>query len=312
MSVIGDRQSANRELVVLGTASATPTRERNHNGYLLRWDGYGFLFDPGEGSQRQMIRAGVSGHDIDRICISHFHGDHTFGLPGIVAKLAAEQVTHPVVAHYPASGTAYFDRLRHAAAFDNRIDLREHPVTADGTLDETPVGTLSAAALSHTVDAYGYRLVEPDGRRMLPDRLAALGVAGPAIADLQHGIPVVANGRTVTPAEVSEPRRGQVFAFIMDTRRCANLYVLADRADMLVIESTYLSSDAGLAEAWGHLTAADAARVARRSGVRTLVLTHFSQRYPDARAFGDEASGHFDGDIVVAADLTRVPLPKRA
>ena len=98
----------------------------------------------------------------------------------------------------------------------------------------------------------------------------------------------------------------------MDTRLCDSVYALAEGVDMLVIESTYLDEEAVKAREFGHLTAAQAAHVARRCGVRTLVLTHFSQRYPDASVFGDEAAAHFDGEIVVAADLMRIPLPKRA
>jgi ribonuclease Z len=302
---------SNRELIVLGTASATPTRERNQNGYLLRWDGEGFLFDPGEGTQRQMIRAKLSGADINRICITHFHGDHCFGLPGIVAKLSGERVAHPVIAHYPASGAVYFQRMRHAAAFDNRADIREQPVST-GLIATTPVGDLYAARLSHGIDAYGYRLVEPDGRRMVPQRLAALGVAGPDIALLQRDGVLDVGGRRVALDEVSEARPGQRFAFVMDTRLCDTVYALAEGVDMLVIESTYLDADVVKAREFGHLTAGQAADVARRCGVRTLVLTHFSQRYPDASVFGDEAAAHFGGEIVVAADLMRIPLPKRS
>jgi ribonuclease Z len=111
--------------------------------------------------------------------------------------------------------------------------------------------------------------------------------------------------------EVSEPRRGQRFAFVMDTRLCDAVYALADGADLLVIESTFLDADANLAEAYGHLTAAQAARVAARCGVRRLVLTHFSQRYDDPTAFAAEAARHFGGDVVVAEDLMRVAVPPR-
>lgn len=93
-----------RELVILGTASQVPTRTRNHNGYLLRWDGEGLLFDPGEGTQRQMLHAGVSATQITRICLTHVHGDHCFGLPGVLSRMALDGVPHPVHLHYPASG----------------------------------------------------------------------------------------------------------------------------------------------------------------------------------------------------------------
>ena len=117
-----------RELVVLGTASQTPTRYRNHNGYFLRWDGDGILFDPGEGTQRQLLLAGVSPWTFGRICITHLHGDHCLGLPGVVQRLSLDRVTHPVEVLYPSIGQVYIDRLLHAAVFDEHADLRQRPV----------------------------------------------------------------------------------------------------------------------------------------------------------------------------------------
>ncbi|WP_073420736.1 ribonuclease Z [Geodermatophilus nigrescens] len=303
---------AARELVVLGTASQAPTRTRNHNGYLLRWDGRGFLFDPGEGTQRQMLLAGVPSSAVHRILVSHFHGDHCLGLPGVVQRMSLDGVAHPVTAHYPASGQQWFDRLRHASVFADRAEIREEPVHDDGVLAEDPAGTLEARRLEHPVPSVGYRLVEPDGRRMVPDRLAAAGVAGPDVGRLQREGALRVGGRTVRLEDVSEPRRGQVFAFVMDTRMCLNVAALAEGADLLVIESTFLAEDEALARQYGHLTARQAARVAADAGVRRLVLSHFSQRYPDPRAFEEEARAEFDGDLVVAEDLQRVAVPARA
>jgi hypothetical protein len=173
-----------RELVVLGTASQVPTRHRNHNGYLLRWDGEGILFDPGEGTQRQMLRAGVAAHDLNRICVTHFHGDHSLGLAGIIQRINLDKVPHQVTAHYPRSGQRFFDRLRYATAYRETVPLTEAPVDSEGDLAVTPAYTLEARELSHAVETYGYRIVEPDGRRMLPERLAALGELAEARPDL--------------------------------------------------------------------------------------------------------------------------------
>jgi ribonuclease Z len=298
-----------RELVVLGTASQVPTRHRNHNGYLLRWDGEGILFDPGEGTQRQMLRAGVAAHDLNRICVTHFHGDHSLGLAGVIQRVNLDQVPHEVTAHYPRSGKRFFDRLRYATAYRETVPLSEVPADGDGgVLATTPGFTLEARRLSHPVESYGYRLTEPDGRRMLPARLAAHGVKGPDVGRLQRD-GVLAGVRL---EDVSEVRRGQRFAFVMDTRLCDGVHELADGCDMLVIESTFLDEDSGLAAEHGHLTAGQAARVARDAGVRHLVLTHFSQRYSEPEEFARQArAAGFDGDLTVAADLLRVPLPKR-
>lgn len=297
-----------RELVVLGTASQVPTRHRNHNGYLLRWDGEGILFDPGEGTQRQMLRAGVAAHDLNRICVTHFHGDHSLGLAGVIQRINLDRVPHPVTAHYPGSGQRFFDRLRYATAYRETVGITEAPVGADGPLARTAGYTLEARRLSHPVESYGYRLVEPDGRRMLPDRLAAHGIEGPDVGRLQRegtldGVPLEA---------VSEVRRGQRFAFVMDTRLCPGVYALAEGCDLLVIESTFLDEDEELAVEHGHLTAGQAARVARDAGVRHLVLTHFSQRYGDPEEFERQArAAGYRGELTVARDLLRVPLPKR-
>jgi ribonuclease Z len=250
---------SDRELAVLGTASQAPTRMRNHNGYFLRWDGEGLLFDPGEGTQRQMLFAGVTASQITRICIR-------------------------------GAGPVFVD----AGAF-----------------------RLEARALSHSVPTVGYRLAEPDGRRMLPGKLAALGIAGPDIGRLQRSGRLEAGGRVVTIEQVSEPRPGQRFAFIMDTRLCDAAFELADQADMLVCESTFANAEAALARDYGHLTAGQAGQIAARAGVRLLVLTHFSQRYESGSGSGGderlagEAAEVFGGEVVVARDLIRVPVPPR-
>lgn len=300
-----------RELVVLGTASQVPTRTRNQNGYLLRWDDEGLLFDPGEGTQRQMLQAGVAATDLTRICLTHFHGDHCLGLPGVIQRLSLDRVAHPVTAHFPAVGIEFFRRLRHACSFYETAEVREEPIRYDGQTVDTAAGPLQARRMRHPIEAYGYRLVEPDGRRMLPDRLAAHGIVGPAVGELLRAGHLDLDGRRVTVDEVSEPRRGQRFAFVMDTALCDNVYALAEGADLLVIESTFLDQDLDLAEHYGHLTAGQAARVAAESDVRTLVLTHFSQRYREPERFVAEARRHFAGDLVVAEDLVRVRMPAR-
>ena len=153
---------ANRELVVLGTASQAPTRRRNHNGYFLRWENEGLLFDPGEGTQRQMLFAGVTASQVTRICITHFHGDHCLGLPGVLARMSLDRVPHPVEVCYPAGSRDVFRRLRHASLFRDILDLRERRIRGAGPVyvdAESPVhpGTvpfrLEARALFNEANA---------------------------------------------------------------------------------------------------------------------------------------------------------------
>lgn len=295
--------------MVLGTASQVPTRHRNHNGYLLLWDGEGLLFDPGEGTQRQMLRAGVAAHDLNRICVTHFHGDHSLGLAGVIQRINLDRVPHEVTAHYPRSGQKFFDRLRYATAYRETVQIGQAPVAGEGGVLVTTAGyRLEARKLSHPVESYGYLLVEPDGRRMLPERLAEQGIRGPDVGRLQREGSLGA----VTLDDVSELRRGQRFAFVMDTRLCEGVHALAEGCDMLVIESTFLDEDLRLAVDHGHLTAGQAGAVAREAGVRHLVLTHFSQRYSEPAEFERQArAAGYEGELTVAHDLLRVPVPKR-
>lgn len=291
-----------RELVILGTASQVPTRTRNHNGYLLRWDGEGLLFDPGEGTQRQLIHAGVSAGQITRICLTHVHGDHCFGLPGVLSRLALDGVAHPIHVHYPASGEAVVRAL--VSLSSPGLDLLLHPHGSAGLV----APGLEVRPLHHRIETYGYRLVEPDGRTLLPDRLAAAGISGPDAGRLQRE----GRLRGVRLEDVSVPRPGQKFAFVMDTAPCSGALELADGADLLVAESTFSDEDAALATQYRHLTAGQAGALASGAGAGTLVLTHFSSRYPDVGPLAGQARARAGGACVVAAnDLDRFPFAQR-
>jgi ribonuclease Z len=300
-----------RELVALGTASQVPTRYRNHNGYLLRWDDEAFLFDPGEGTQRQMIYADVTATQVTRICITHFHGDHCLGLAGVSQRISLDGAPHPIHAYYPASGQVFYERLRHASIYHDRATWLPHPIEDAGDIERTPAWTLSARRLDHGVETFGYRLQEADQRRMLPEKLAEAGVAGPAVRTLIQTGSITVGDKTVTLDDVSVPKPGQAVAFVMDTRMCDAAIELARGADMLICESTYLADDADKARDNGHLTAGEAATIAREAGVRLLVLTHFSQRYPETEPFVVEARSIFP-DVVAAKDGDTIAVPKRA
>ena len=292
-----------RELVVLGTASQVPTRTRNHNGYLLRWDGEGLLFDPGEGTQRQMIHAGAAASSITRICLTHVHGDHCFGLPGVLSRMALDGVRHPVHLHYPASGGDVVQAL--VAVSSPGIDLRLHPHSGAGPVAEG----LEVRPLKHRIETYGYLLTEPEGRTFLPERLRAAGIEGPDVRRLQRQGAL----GTARMEDVSIPRPGQRFAFIMDTAPCPGAEELAAGTDLLVTESTFSDDDAGLARQYLHLTAGQAGELAASGKARTLVLTHFSARYGnDVSHLAEQARARAPESTVIAAeDLQRIAVPRR-
>ncbi|MFA5625673.1 MAG: ribonuclease Z [Bradymonadales bacterium] len=299
-----------REFVILGSSAQVPTRQRNHNGYFLRWDDEGFLFDPGEGTQRQMIFADIAASSITNIAITHFHGDHCLGLAGVVQRLSLDRIKHTVRAYFPRYGEGFFEHLVNASAFQTALDLERNSFDEAGILVNNNKFTLSAMRLEHSIESWGYRLQEHDSRTMNAAALRARKIAGPSVGLLKkQGYLDTDEGRLELDA-VSELRRGQSFAFIMDTRLCENAYKLAQGVDMLVCESTFLQSEAREANAYMHLTAAQAASIARDAGVACLVLTHFSQRYTSNHAFLQEAQAIFPNTIL-AKDLEHIAFPKR-
>jgi ribonuclease Z len=302
--------ASSRELVVLGTASQEPTRTRNHNGYLFHLDDVHLLVDPGEGTQRQMTLAGTSTAHLSGVLVTHFHGDHCLGLPGVVQRRCLDRPDHPLPLWFPASGAVYLDRLLHATATDIPLDREvvRHPVSEEGEVGRLGRFTITARRLHHPVDVVGYRLEEPPRTHLSPDALARAGVRGRAVGELQRYGSVVVDGRPLHVSEVSYTSPGQVVAVVLDTSWCDAAVELARGADLLLCEATYAEHEADLAERYGHLTAAQAGRMARAAGARFLVITHFSSRYHDVEVLVREAAAEFP-TVVAARDLERIPLP---
>ena len=296
-----------RDLVVLGTASQLPTRTRNHNGYLLRWDHEGLLFDPGEGTQRQFTFAGVSTARVTRILLTHLHGDHCLGLPGILQRIAMDAPDREVPLYFPESGSPYVERLCNAS-IGWRAPVELHPVDEAGSVVCDDPLRITAMPLEHRVPVLGWRIQEADRMHLLPERLEAAGVHGPDAGRLLADGTVCVDGRTIHVDEVGELRPGRSAAVVMDTSVCDNALRLADGVDVMLCEATFLESESHLAREYGHLTARHAATIAREAGVGLLVLTHFSSRYPDAEGHLREAQQVFS-DVVVADDLSVIPIP---
>lgn len=304
---------SDRELIALGTSSQIPTRYRNHNAYFLRWDEECFLFDPGEGTQRQMVYAGLAASSLHHILVTHFHGDHCLGLAGMIQRLSLDRCEHAVSVHYPASGQIFFERLRHASIYYEAVNLTPKPITGKNGLiliHETSKYRLYAHSLEHGVPTYGYRLEELPGRRFLPEKLAALGIKGPMVGELSRVGFVEVNGQKVTVEDVSVHKAGAVFALVMDTKMCQGAVALAKDADLLVMEATYTAADQALATDHGHCSSVDAANCAKEAGVKQLALTHFSQRYLETETHLAEAKAIFPNTIALQ-DLQRVVIPRR-
>ena len=301
--------------MVLGTASQAPTRYRAHNGFVLRWDDQLVLFDPGEGTQRQFIFAGISVARLTAVCITHFHGDHSLGLAGVIQRRALDARSRPgglppLPVFFPGDGQEFFDHLRSASIFHDTSRVEPRPIGNAGVAGAVGPLELRADFLRHRVTTLGYRLSEPARRRVDPKALQRVGIAGADVGRLlDQGWIDTAAGR-VDADDVSNMQPGQSMAFVMDTAPCPAAVELARNVDLLVAESTYLESEVELAAMYRHLTAAQAATIARQANARRLVLGHFSARYSDNVGFAAEA-GAIHPDVVVAEDLAVIGVPTR-
>ncbi len=299
-----------KDLIILGCSSQQPTRRRNHGAYLVRWNEEGFLFDPGEGTQRQFIFANIAPTCVNRIFISHFHGDHCLGLGSMLMRLNLDKVKHPIHCYYPASGKVYFDRLRYGTMYHEQIHVIEHPVHNPGLVDEDDTFRIEAYPLDHGAPNFAYRIIEKDVRRFDKAKLDSSGVVGPLVRELQAKGSLLINNKKVLLDDVSHFQKGDIFAIVIDTVPCPGALEAAKDATILLSESTYLQEHAHLAKEYLHMTASEAAHIAKKSNVKLLVLTHFSARYQDLSGFEKEARAIFPS-TVVADDLKVIPFPKR-
>ena len=277
------------ELTFLGTGSAIPTRQRNVAAIAMRLPGRGelWLFDCGEGTQHRLLGTSLRPPQIRRVFVSHLHGDHVYGLPGLLTSLGMLGVDRPVHLHGPAGlaqlvETTLSVSQSHCTFPMQVLELAPGLVMRDGDL------TVTCRELAHGVPSFGFRVEEePRPGRLDAKRAAELGVPeGPLLGILKAGGTVgLPGGRRIDGAALcGPPVPGRVVTICGDTAPCEAAVELARGADLLVHEATFGEARRVMAAARGHSTAAQAAEIARRAGARRLLLTHFSARYQEGGA----------------------------
>ncbi|MBP6822166.1 MAG: ribonuclease Z [Acidobacteria bacterium] len=301
------------KIIPLGTSSGKPTLRRNVSALAVVGEGEWWLFDCGEGTQMQIARAGLSPQKLVGIFISHLHGDHFNGLPGLLSSMALDNREKELTLVAPTGVREYLDlTARLKICFVNfplnliEFNERSFADKAEKLVYESPRFTVVTRPLDHRIFALGFRLEEKikPGRFNL-ERARELGVpAGPLYSQLQSGKPVtLADGRVITPSEVlGEPRPGKVVSYCLDTRPCTNAARLAANADWLIHEATYTDDHIEESHHFGHSTAIQAAEIAAEAQAQKLLLTHFSSRYTDVRQLVDEARSVFPNTLA-AEDL---------
>jgi ribonuclease Z len=270
------------DLVFLGTAAAVPSAERGLPAVLVGRGGERFLVDCGEGTQRQLLRAGLGLRGLGQVLLTHAHLDHIGGLAGLIATRALFGLAEPIEIVGSDETMAFVGRHLAATVGSGGAAGYRLRAVAPGLVLASPGWRLEAFAVAHRgTKSLGYLFVEALRRPLSAERLAALGVPeGPARRELARGNAVVVGGRRIDPEMVRGPCvAGDRLAVVGDAEEVASLVEPVRGADALVIEATFLERDADLARARGHLTAAMAAGLARDAGIGELLLTHISGRY---------------------------------
>jgi len=302
------------KVIPLGTSSGKPTIKRNVSALAVAREAEWLLFDCGEGAQTQIARAGLSPNRLVAVFITHLHGDHFNGLPGLLSTMGLDRRTRELTLAGPPGVREYLNTLeRLRVIFINYpLDLKELIASADSkAVFETADYTVTARPLDHRLFALGYRVDE----RARPGRFNVelareLDVPeGPLWGRLQSGDDVkLDDGRTIHSSDVlGAPRPGNSVAYCLDTRPCAASIELARDVDLLIHEATYTEEFAAEAREYGHSTAAQAARTARDAGARKLLITHFSARYADTAVLLDEARAIFP-ETILAEDLMEIQI----
>ncbi|MBL8167178.1 MAG: ribonuclease Z [Acidobacteria bacterium] len=306
------------KIIPLGTSSGKPTLHRNVSALAVVGEGEWWLFDCGEGTQMQIARAGLSPQKLVGIFISHLHGDHFNGLPGLLSSMALDNRQKELTLVGPTGIREYLDLLSKLKICHVNYPLKLHEFDAyhfkertEERVYESPRFTVATRPLDHRIFALGFRLEE----KMKPGRFdlekaQALGIpAGPLYGQLQAGKAIsLADGRVIEPAEVlGPPRPGKIVSYCLDTRPCDNAVILSRNADWLIHEATFTEDHLEESHHFGHSTAIQAAEIARAADAKRLLITHFSSRYGDTRSLLEEARTVFSA-TVAAEDLQELEV----
>jgi ribonuclease Z len=284
-----------------------PTKERNHSSFFLSYKSEGILFDCGEGTQRQLKIAGIKPPKVTKILISHWHGDHVLGLPGLLQTLGASEYAKILEIYGPKGTKQRIKTMFEAFVFDKPFEIKVKEVSS-GKFFENNDFVLEARQLKHGIETIGFAFIEKDRRRINVSAVKKLGIPeGPLLGKLQEGKSIMFKGKKITPEKTTSTVQGKKIAFISDTLSCESCYKLAEDADLLICEAAYASNLEDKAREYKHMTAKEAALVASRSDVKELVLTHFSARYKNTHELQEDALQVFQ-NVKCAEDFMKIKI----
>jgi len=299
-------------VIFLGTAASIPTVNRALPSVVVKRKDEVFMFDCGEGVQRQMIKARVGFHKKMKVFVTHMHGDHVLGLPGLLQSMSLLDRTRRLEVYGPVGIKAFIEAIQQTVQFVLTFPLEIHEMRDEGIVCEEKEYYVQAARTDHAIPSLAYSLIEkPRPGRFNPEKAKALGVPeGPLWSKLQHGGKVkTSSGKVIKPNQVvGETRLGTKITYSGDTRPTRSLVRLAESADLLIHEATFEDELLERAKEDGHSTPSQAAETAKKAEVKRLILTHVSSRYRSPERLLEQAKRIFP-NADVAEDFMKIEIP---
>ncbi len=284
-------------ITLLGTSCMVPTKERSTSAFYLEYNGEGLLFDCGEGAQRQMNIANINRNKVRKVLISHWHGDHVSGLVGLIQTINNGQEDMVLEIFGPVGTKEKMNHLMNSACFDNNLNIKVKEIKETDkvvTIHKNKEYILQAISLDHGIPALAYSFVENDKIKIKVSKTNEIGIPdGPVLGELQEGKDIEFKGVKYKNEDLTYIKEGKKFSIVMDTAYTKNAITIAENADVLICEATYLEKHADKGEQYKHLTVTQSALIANNANVRKLVMTHFSQRYSDVKELEEEARNVF-------------------
>ena len=299
-------------IIFLGTAGSVPTLKRNLPAVLVCRKNDQLLFDCGEGAQRQMLMAKTGFHRNMKIFLSHMHGDHILGLPGLMQTMALMDRRNKLQVYGPNGIRHFLQSVKEALQFGLTYPVEIHEIYSAGTICEEAEYTIEAAESNHVMSSFAYAFIEKQRPgKFYPEKAKAMGVPeGELWSKLQRGEKVkLANGKTVKPEDImGSIRNGRKIVYTGDTRPFKDFARFASGANLIIHDATLDDTLVEKADQDGHSTPSQAAEQAAKARAKRLILTHISARYPDAKLLLDQAQKGFK-NVAIAEDFLEIELP---
>ena len=274
------------KITFLGTGSGVPAKHRNVSSLALHLenkDGAIWLFDCGESTQHQILHTSLKPRRIEKIFITHLHGDHIFGLPGLLGSRSFQGGDTPLTLYGPAGIKKFVETSLHVSGTHLKYDITFHEFEKEVVLIEDESYVVRVAPLEHGLPSFGFRIEEKDmPGPLLMDKVKQAGIpVGPMLKQLKAGANIQLEDGTMVQGTdfLGEPKKGKVITILGDTRFHSNSVLLSENADVLIHEATFAGKDELLAVQYFHSTTRQAAEVAKLAGVHQLILNHISSRY---------------------------------